>query len=112
MDNSKSALVPDEVLINKIYLLRGQRIMLDRDLAGLYGVKAIRLREQVKRNQSRFPCNFMFQLSDAHCIIFMPSTDVRTTFIFHQPSLHLISASAKSRSFQSHNRDASLALTE
>ena len=37
--------------------------MLDRDLAELYGVKAIRLREQVKRNQERFPDNFMFQLA-------------------------------------------------
>ena len=37
--------------------------MLDRDLAELYGVKAIRLREQVKRNSDRFPINFMFQLT-------------------------------------------------
>ena len=38
--------------------------MLDRDLAELYGVKAIRLREQVKRNKERFPVNFMFQLTE------------------------------------------------
>lgn len=37
--------------------------MIDKDLAELYGVKAIRLREQVKRNKNRFPENFMFQLS-------------------------------------------------
>ena len=61
---SKSMAVPDEVVMNKIYLVRGHKVMLDRDLAELYGVKAIRLREQVKRNQERFPGNFMFQLDE------------------------------------------------
>jgi hypothetical protein len=50
--------------MNKIYLIRNHKVMLDRDLAELYGVKAIRLREQVKRNQERFPENFMFQLTE------------------------------------------------
>jgi phage regulator Rha-like protein len=50
--------------MNKIYLIRGQKVMLDRDLAELYDVKPIRLREQVKRNNSRFPENFMFQPSE------------------------------------------------
>ena len=48
---------------SKIYSLRGVRIMLDRDLAELYEVKAIRLREQVKRNKKRCPSDFMFQLN-------------------------------------------------
>jgi hypothetical protein len=48
---------------SKIYSIRGFQVMLDRDLAELYGVKTIRLREQVKRNISRFPSDFMFQLS-------------------------------------------------
>ena len=52
---SKNVAIPEEVVLNKIYLVRGQKIMLDRDLAVLYGVKGIRLREQVKRNQERFP---------------------------------------------------------
>jgi hypothetical protein len=56
--------IPDEVVMSKIYLIRGEKVMLDRDLAELYGVKAIRLREQVKRNQVRFPQNFMFQLTE------------------------------------------------
>ena len=56
--------VPDEVVMNKIYLIRGQKVMIDRDLAELYGVKAIRLREQVKRNLVRFPKTFMFQLTE------------------------------------------------
>lgn len=65
MAKSKSIiLVPDEVVMNKIYLIRGQKVMLDRDLAELYDIKPIRLREQVKRNASRFPENFMFQLSE------------------------------------------------
>src|SRR5690606_1933582 len=61
---SKNIAIPDEVVMNKIYLIRGHKVMLDRDLAELYGVKAIRLREQVKRNQERFPENFMFQLTE------------------------------------------------
>ena len=52
--------VADEIIVNKIYYIRKQKIMLDRDLAELYGVQAIRLREQVKRNLDRFPLNFMF----------------------------------------------------
>lgn len=56
--------LPDELFVSKIYLLRSVKIMLDRDIAKLYGVKSIRLREQVKRNIERFPKNFMFQLTD------------------------------------------------
>jgi len=48
----------------KILTLRGEQVMLDRDLAVLYGVKPIRLREQVKRNIERFPDDFMFQLNE------------------------------------------------
>ena len=56
--------IPDEIISSKIYLIRDKKVMLDRDLAGLYDIKAIRLREQVKRNMERFPENFMFQLSE------------------------------------------------
>ncbi|MBK22855.1 MAG: DNA-binding protein [Halobacteriovorax sp.] len=45
-----------------IYVIRGQRVMLDSDLAILYGVETKRINEQVKRNRERFPCDFMFQL--------------------------------------------------
>src|SRR3989339_2230328 len=48
----------------KIYLIRSHRVMLDRDLADLYGVKPIALRQQVKRNKERFPDDFMFQLTE------------------------------------------------
>lgn len=57
-------LVPQEVIEAKIFWIRGKKIMLDRDLAQLYGVKAIALRQQVKRNKKRFPDDFMFQLSE------------------------------------------------
>lgn len=50
--------------MNKIYYIRNQKAMLDRDLAELYGVQSIRLREQVKRNIARFPEHFMFQLTE------------------------------------------------
>ena len=61
---NKSLAISDEMVINKIYFIRGKKVMLDRDLAELYGVKTIRLREQVKRNIERFPRNFMFQLTE------------------------------------------------
>jgi len=61
---AKKEIVPQETILSKIYLVRGQRVMLDRDLADLYDVKSIRLREQVKRNEERFPENFMFQLTE------------------------------------------------
>jgi len=48
----------------KILVIRERRVMLDRDLAELYGVKAFRLREQVKRNLGRFPADFMFQFTE------------------------------------------------
>jgi hypothetical protein len=54
----------NQEIADKIYLIRGVKVMLDRDLAGMYDVKPIRLREQVKRNIERFPNHFMFQLSD------------------------------------------------
>lgn len=58
-----SVLIPVERIQQRIFLIRSQKVMLDRDLVQLYGVKPIRLREQVKRNKERFPDDFMFQLS-------------------------------------------------
>ncbi len=56
--------ISNDTIENKIFLIRNQKVMIDRDLAELYGVKPIRLREQVKRNVARFPANFMFQLNE------------------------------------------------
>lgn len=55
--------IPDEVLMNKIYFIRGQKVMLDSDLAELYEVETKRLKEQVRRNKERFPEDFMFELT-------------------------------------------------
>ena len=59
-----SNIIPVEHIESRIYLLRGQKVMLDRDLAELYGVTTKRMNEQVKRNIKRFPYDFMFQLSE------------------------------------------------
>lgn len=60
---AEQSIIPKEAIVSKIYEVRGLKVMLDRGLAELYDVKAIRLREQVKRNEERFPENFMFQLT-------------------------------------------------
>ena len=57
------AIIPVERIEQAIYLLRGQKVMLDRDLAVLYGVETKRLKEQVRRNSDRFPEDFMFVLT-------------------------------------------------
>lgn len=61
----KEIIIPNEVITNKIYFIRNQKVMLDRDLAVLFEVKPFRLREQIKRNSDKFPDHFMFRLSDA-----------------------------------------------
>ncbi len=55
--------IPDENILSRIYVIRGEKVMLDRDLAELYGVETKRLIQSVKRNTLRFPGDFMFQLS-------------------------------------------------
>jgi hypothetical protein len=57
------ALIPIEVIEQRILLIREQKVILDADLAGLYGTTTKRLNEQVKRNADRFPEDFMFQLT-------------------------------------------------
>lgn len=61
---SNSVAITDETVINKIYFIRGKKVMLDRDLAEMYGVETKRLNEQVKRNEKRFPPDFMFSLTE------------------------------------------------
>jgi hypothetical protein len=62
-DLNNKSLMPEEVIINKIYMIRNQKVMIDRDLAELYGVTTGNLNKAVKRNIKRFPEDFMFQLS-------------------------------------------------
>jgi len=56
-------LIPQGVIEKRIFLIRSQRVMIDRDLALLYGVETKYLNRQVKRNINRFPVEFMFQLA-------------------------------------------------
>lgn len=57
-------IIIDEVVMNKIYIIRGQKVMLDRDLAGLYQTETKVLKQSVKRNIDRFPEDFMFELTE------------------------------------------------
>jgi len=57
-------ILPDETIVNKIYIIREKKVMIDRDLAELYGVETKVLNQAVKRNLKRFPDDFMFQLTD------------------------------------------------
>ena len=56
-------IIPIEFIEQRIFIVRGQKVILDADLAQLYGVTTKRLKEQIKRNRDRFPEDFMFQLS-------------------------------------------------
>ena len=56
-------LIPDEVIVDQIYVVRGQKVMIDRDLAELYGVETKVLKRAVKRNGLRFPIDFMFEMN-------------------------------------------------
>ncbi|TKC02779.1 ORF6N domain-containing protein [Pedobacter frigoris] len=60
---SKTIIVSEEIIINKIYLVRGHKVMLDRDLAEMYGVETRVLNQAIKRNEKRFPADFMFQMT-------------------------------------------------
>ena len=64
MKNNAISIVPNEVIMNKILLIRNQKVMIDRDLAELFGITTKQLNQQVKRNLARFPNNFMFQLTE------------------------------------------------
>jgi len=59
----KAVAIADDVLANKIYEFRGQKVILDSDLAELYGVETKQLKRQVRRNIDRFPEDFMFELT-------------------------------------------------
>jgi ORF6N domain-containing protein len=60
---NRSMMIPDEVILDKIYFIRGQKLMLDKDLAKLYGVTTGNLNKAVSRNIERFPGDFMFALT-------------------------------------------------
>ena len=58
-----TGLVTLDNICNRVYIIRGQQVMLDYDLAEIYGYEVKRLNEQIKRNIARFPEDFMFQLT-------------------------------------------------
>jgi len=62
--NNAIELIPLERIQNAIFLIRGEKVMIDNDLAALYGVEPKTLNQAVKRNASRFPDDFMFQLTE------------------------------------------------
>ncbi len=63
LPENNEILIPDELVMNQIYHIRGHKVMLDRDLAELYGLETRVLNQAVSRNVDRFPEDFMFQLS-------------------------------------------------
>ena len=64
MIDKNEALIPEEVIMSKIYLIRGVKVMLDKDLAELYEVETKALKQAVKRNMDIFPDHFMFELTE------------------------------------------------
>lgn len=68
---NKNIIIQSEIIMSKIYMIRGQKVMLDRDLAEMYEVETRRLNEQVKRNMDRFSIDFMFQLRQEELGILM-----------------------------------------
>jgi hypothetical protein len=63
MTESVKSIVAEEAIVNRIYLVRGQKVMLDRDLSALYGVETKVLKQAVRRNMKRFPSDFLFEMS-------------------------------------------------
>ena len=61
---NENLILHEENIVSIIYMIRGEKVMLDMDLAGLYGVKTNRLKEAVRRNINRFPNDFMFELTE------------------------------------------------
>ena len=60
---ANSPKIADEIIMNKIYLVRNQKVMMDSDLAELYGVETKVLKQAVRRNTERFPKDFMFEMN-------------------------------------------------
>ena len=86
---------------SKIYEIRGQRVMLDRDLAELYGVTTGNLNKAVKRNIERFPERFMFQLTEQEFLIFQNGTSSwggtrKRPYAFTEQGVSMLSAVLRS----------------
>lgn len=98
-------LIPVDHISKHIYLIRGHKVMLDRDLAELYGVKPIRLREQVKRNRGRFPEDFMFQVTEDEVEILVSQNAIPSRkhlggylpYVFTQEGVAMLSSVLRSK---------------
>jgi len=73
-EHQKLSVIPDEVIASKIYLIRGQKVMIDKDLAELYETETKVLKQAVKRNVDIFPEHFMFQLTNQEFTILRSQT--------------------------------------
>jgi hypothetical protein len=95
--------IDEQNIKNKIYTIRGMQVILDRDLAEFYGVKPIRLREQVKRNIKRFPDDFMFQLKEEEIEIMVSQNAIPSKqhlggakpYVFTEQGVSMLSAVLK-----------------
>ena len=67
---NKLVTIPNETVLNKIFFIRGKKVLVDKDLAELYGVETKVLNQAVKRNLERFPDDFMFKLSPQETILY------------------------------------------
>ena len=90
-----------QTIQNKIYEIRGQRVMFDRDLAELYGVTTGNLNKAVKRNIERFPERFMFQLTEQEFLIFQNGTSSwggirKRPYAFTEQGVSMLSAALRS----------------
>ena len=104
MKNNES-IVPVARIESRILLLRGHKAMLDKDLAELYGVKPIALRQQVKRNTDRFPDDFMFQLNNSETALLVSQTVIPSKaslggylpYVFTQEGVAMLSSVLRSK---------------
>ncbi len=75
----RDSIIPIERIEQRIFVIRGERVILDTDLAEIYGVTTARLNQQVRRNSKRFPADFMFELStDEHTALILQIATSKT----------------------------------
>jgi len=82
---SKGLMIPDERIEKTILLIRGQKVIINADLAELYGVTTKRLNEQVRRNRSRFPEDFIFQLTGEETELLRCQTGISKAWAWWSP---------------------------
>lgn len=99
---NQSSVIPSEVIQNNIFLIRGQKIMFDSDLAKLYGVETKYLTRQVRRNKERFPLDFAFRLTNEEFLRCQNVTSKRggrryLPFVFTQEGVAMLSGVLKNK---------------